>query len=434
MKMFQLFKNKNIRDLSITVLSQLLIMIVAFVTNKFVSIKLGTTGYSIYSLVKKSAGIISGIMAFSLGIALPRYCSLSKNNNNRIMKFTIATIYLFFTIVLVSSLVLIIGQGSFSKLIFDDVSYAYLIAPMVCYSFSIAVTTLLFSYYRGTNRFYWYNISQMVYNIIMLILVFFSKGNLRLLLFLWGGSCSIFGVGFFLYEIIKLFKTTSENVFKPFSELKELLFYSAPRLIGEFALFGFTTIPLIQIAHKFGVENVYMISTPLNICGMIFPIFSFTGIILLPMVSEEVAQGNISNSSSFISKMALAYIALSVLGSFLVLLIAKYIIIIFFSSSYVDTTECLKIMVFSVIPGSIYYLYRNPLDAISKIPLNSINLVISLIVLCGMISFAKSYEFVCLAFDIAYLLLGILSFTMWIIFKNRFNKKYSNIDVLVGGV
>ena len=142
-------------------------------------------------------------------------------------------------------------------------------------------------------------------------------------------------------------------------------------------------------------------------------LFSILGYILLPYVSGALARHEIRQVGRSINRLLLIYIAATVLLTLLFLLLTPSMICLFFASNYLVVTDLTRIMLFAILPQSIYLLYRNPIDAISKTPYNTmilglclITLVISFYLLDSLTQFAYAFLGICL-------LKGLLSIITW---------------------
>lgn len=416
-----LLKSRFSKDLIITVVGQGLLMILALVINKINSINLGATDYSIFNVAKKSVGIISGIMAVSLGIALPRYIAMKQNYDKK-ARYLIGSLMIMIIASLVVCLVMFILRNWFGVVIFGDAGFENLIMPMVLYSFSVAFSTIIYSYYRGCNAYYKYNISQMIVNIAMLIIAIFVRKSIKWILLLWGISIIVISI-IFLLLILKSLREELGNLRMPTKELRELSLFGLPRIIGEIALFSFTTVPLIIIAHREGIDNNYLISTAINISGMIFPVFSFAGVILLPYVSNAVSDNDIKRIDKPIFVMGLLYIVFSLFVIAFIDLFPKFVISLLFSEEFLPSVRTTTILIWSILPASLYYLLRNPIDGLSRIPFNTINLAISFGILCGLVVYFNDYDGYALAFIIGYSILCLLSIISFLYCRRRIMRK-----------
>lgn len=403
------------KDVIITIIGQLIVLLVTFIVNKIVSVQLGTEGYTEFSIAKRSAGVISYVMLMGLGIAVPRFIPQAKAEKNEILKrkYILSSIIILLTMSLIIILLGFFGKKILSTIIFGSQDYSYTVLSMLIFAFSTSITTLAISFYRALDQFYMYSISQIIIQFIMLLCTFFLNKEFNNLILFWGILTGIYGL-LICIRIIKREKCLKKEVFLFLDNpIRKLLKYCLPRIPGEFILFAYTTVPIILINHKLGINATTPFATGITITTMISPLFSFVGIVLLPLVSKSVVEGNIKSSQNKVRKLGIVYLGLSILAILCVEIVPEVIVKVVFSDSFLGGIPIIRIMVLAVLPNAIYLLLRNPIDAVSEKAYNTFNLMISFFVLNLIIILSNNVLVYALSFFIAYSILGILSFLTW---------------------
>lgn len=417
------------KDILITLVAQLTIMILALVVNKLLSVKLGVDGYGQYSIIKKSTQVISFVMLGGMGIAIPRYLStyLAQNNLVRVKSTMIASLLVILmvgTIVLTVCLLLI---NTLSPVVVGENNYKLFITGLL-FAVSITTSSWLFAYYRGTNSFLNFGISQIVVQVLITIGALFYGGNLILVLNIWSVST-------ILYVIVSMIWDYSRNKwwkdhhvtwhFDVAGQLKTLFSYGMPRMVGDFFLFSFAAFPLVYINETIGLTSSSFYATGLTLTSMVTPLFGFLGMVLLPYISTAVVQNNFKHTDKLIKQLTIIYVVLSVLAIFVLWLGMDIFIRLFFSEEFIPSAYVARILTASILFESIYLLLRNPIDAVSMFPYNTVNLLICLVVLVVLFSFSRTLE----AFAFSYLLVTILksclSFLTWQFCKKKYRPKES---------
>lgn len=171
------------------------------------------------------------------------------------------------------------------------------------------------------------------------------------------------------------------NVNLLFKRFKELFIYSFPRLFGDFFLFAYSAFPAIYIGMTLGLEQTSYYSVGISLVTMVTPIYSFLGVVLLPTVSKMMANNQIREANRLVSKLALVYIVLALLFTGIVYFGIDLFIHFFFADKYLVANDISKVLVLSILPQSIYLLYRNPNDAVSVFPFNTVMLAASFVIL-----------------------------------------------------
>ena len=202
-------------------------------------------------------------------------------------------------------------------------------------------------------------------------------------------------------------------------ELKIIIRYSSGRLLADFFLFSLSAFPLIYISHQQGFQATAHFSIGMTFVTMVTTLFSFMGIILLPFVSECIAKKDMKKACNFINKLLLLYISTSILISIPFFLFTDFMTSFFFSEEYLVTKDLSQILLLSILPQALYLLYRNPIDAISVIPYNTIILCICLTVMVFTFSYSQSITHLAWAYFIVSLLQGGLSWFTWTIIKHK---------------
>lgn len=423
--MKKIFENKFKKDVVYTMLGQFIILITAFLLNKILSIKLSSAEFGVYNLSRRACSLMGYCMLAGLGIAIPKYISEYRAQKDK--KRESALILTSLTIMLTISIViflLVFGLKNFAAIIiFDNKTYSDFILPMIIYSFSLSITTFSFSYYRGIDDFKKYNILQIVIQLITLLIGLTFNKNVKMLIYAWGIVLTIYGV-VFIIKLIKYYKINFKIMFRAnyfINELKEISTYCFPRIPGEFVLFGYTLVPLIIINYKAGMEMTAFFSAAISINTIISPVFEFVGVILLPLVSKSVVNKEFKSVDGKINLLMKLYIVIAILAIICVEIFTPFFIRIMFSNDYMVIEPIVRILIIAVLPNAIYLLLRNPLDAISKKPFNTINLFVSFIVMIIALTISDGIIGYSFSFVLGYSTLAILTFSTWKMCKNKIN-------------
>lgn len=402
------------KDLFITFSGQIIVMILAFVLNKIMSNMFSVSEFGVYNLIRRFISVVSFVMLMSLGIAIPKFIAEAnaKNNKDLIEKYTISAVILFLIMSILVSIPLIFFRDFFSKIIFNDVNYSKYMFPVVLFSFGSCISSFAFSFYRGINNFFRYSLINISVQLILIFCLIFKIKSLYYLYIIWGFLLFLYG----FVENIRIFKRF-DFTFKKMNEysntLLELFKYSFPRIPGEFILFAYNLVPLSIIGYKFGHNHVGYFSAALSINSLITPLFSLVGAILLPFVSASNISQDTKEVNSKIKTLGIIYIFVSIVAISSIYLFGKYLIIIFLSSKYLPSIKILELTTLSILPNSIYLLLRNPIDAKSHFPYNTICLFISFLFYVSMLWVSNGIIQCAYSMIFSYTILGILSLIIW---------------------
>lgn len=413
------------KDVIWTFIIQITVMICAFVVTKILSNRLSIEDFGQYNLIKRSVQVLSFVMLAGVGIALPRYIPIYKKGEQK--KSIIPLLAAAFIYILFVSLIVCIICGLFSEkmqvIILGDNGNKSLLVITLAYAFALAMAQFSFAYYRGTGDFKWYNGAQLAIQLAIITPLVFLPFLTTTNVFLSWLFITATIVLFYLIRELFIHKIPPLTLYSIKTELNTIIKYSSGRLVADFFLFSLAAYPLIYISNTLDLQQTAYYSVGITFVTMVTPLYSFMGIILLPYVSESIAKNNLQEADRFVNKLALFYFT-----SAIVIIAFFYVFIglltsIFFSNSYLITTDLSRIMILSVLPQTIYLLYRNPIDAISVIPYNTIILGVCLIVMVLSFCISSTLTQLAWAYVAVSVLQGILSWITWHMIKKNYIHK-----------
>ena len=412
------------KDVVWTFSLQIAIMLCSFCINKILASRLSIDDFGQYNVIKRSVQVLSLVMLAGVGIAIPRYIPRYRNSNppQRIAPLlSAALIY----IICVSTLVLLFCI-SFSSLIqniiIGEANNLGLMLVALTYAFILALAQYAFAYYRGTSKFKWYNGSQLAMQLLitlpLLLLPCLTVNNVFISWLLMTAILVVYLLGRETRHYVR------QNGSFPFSthvksHLITITKYSSGRLVADFFQFSLSAFPLIYISNVLGLQPTAYFSVGITLVTMVTPLYSFIGIILLPYVSEAMAQHKLASANRYISRLTMLYIGSSLLLTVFMYLLIRFLILIFFAEEYVVTSDISRIIVFSIMPQALFLLYRNTIDAVSSIPYNAITLSICFAAIALCFHFCTSLTQFAYAYLAVSCLQGLLSFITWQIVKKK---------------
>ncbi|MDR3047376.1 MAG: lipopolysaccharide biosynthesis protein [Bacteroidales bacterium] len=415
----KLFSTTLRKDVFLTFSVQVILMVALFIVNKILSVKLGVDGYGEFSIIKRSASVFAYAMVGGMSIALPRYLSIYRAKQERQTEnsFFVASLLLVFSFSLIVLLLAIFFKEKLLVFLFGLMPQTHYLPVLLCYAFSLCMSSYLFSFFRGKGSYLMFSISQIVVQVINLVGCFFTFVSLSFVFYFW--SIAVLGYTFFhiVREIYK-FQIEIKEIFQHIlPSFKQLAKYGTPRMSGDFLLFSFAAYPLIVINQKFGMTNTGLFSAAVTLNTMITPLFAFLGTILLQRTSEGVATHQLAPIYKIINKMIPCYAVLAGLAALAITFFAKWLLPLFYESSYIEATSFCAIVSWSLIPNALYLLLRNPLDALSVFPHNTINLFVSFLVLVIGLYLANTILQFCYVYLLSYCVMALLSICSWFYVK-----------------
>ncbi|MCQ2975760.1 MAG: oligosaccharide flippase family protein [Bacteroidales bacterium] len=419
----QKLSSKMASDVIWTFVVQMIIMLCSFAVNKILSIKLDIDTFGEYNVIKRSISVISFVLLAGTGIAIPRFLAiyLAKKDYKQAKTFIISSICFVATITILVLLIAFIFKTFLADLIIgEDDNLLYILT----WGYSIILTSasFLYAFFRGKNDFKKFNISQAIVQLSLPISILIIPKLTLINIFSWWTFLTFITI--FIFIIIEKKSgglNYNDNISKQDIkyQYKQVAKYSLPRLLGDFFLFSFSAFPVIYISKYINNEAVSYYSVGITIVSIATALYSFLGMILLPYVSECLAKNKISEAISKINKLTIIYIltALIIISAFYFL--TEFMILLFFTEEYLPARDITIILVLSLLPQSLYLLYRNPIDAVSVFPFNTIILLISFLALVISFFNFNTLEELSWVYVFVSVLQGLLSFIVWSVLKNK---------------
>lgn len=422
-KLLQRFKDLLTKDFIITVSGQIIIMVISFLVNKILSNYVSTDEFGIYNIAKRFTDVLTYIILLAMGIAIPKYLAERKSVNDEagVHLYWVASLILVFGATLIVGIVVAFARVPVMKWMFGVGGYEKYALVSLLYALGSALATLISSYCRGVGYYYRYNIIQIAVQILFFVVVLIFSSQAFYILLFSGLAYLLFDIVVLIYYFIKNRKLTikyksPKNYLKP---MKELSIYGLPRVPGEFVLFAYNLVPLVIISNKFNLTQSAYFSASLSVNSTITSAFGFIGIILLPAVSSAIATRQFDKVDKNITFLAILYVIVSVLGILFIYFCGEWIIKLLYSEEYIPAVSLLAITSIAVLPRSIFLLLRNPIDAVAKLPFNTINLGISFAITCLGMALTNSIQLCAWVYVIGYGVLALLSFVTWMFCRRR---------------
>lgn len=415
------------KDVIWTFVGQVAIMLSHLLITKVLSNDLSVDGFGRYNIIRRSASVLTFVLLGGMGIAIPRYLSICVSKKQfRGVKITIIASLSYLLLVCLATLFLyILFKDYLCILVINNDSWtSYL--QIFFYSFVCCLVSYLYAYYRGIGKFKEFNIVQIYFQFAIMFPLLFHYSDV-ILIYRWWALLE-FGL-LIIFTLKEIYQYRSlNNVKVTYLEIKtrskELTVYSLPRLVGDFFLFAYSAFPLIYIGKVMTLQDVSFFSVGITLFTLATPIFSFLGVILLPLVSQLVANNNYKEADRLTFKLLKVYLTMAVTITMGMIVLMNLLVPIFFSNAYINAVGISRILSFSIIPSSLYYLYRNPIDAVSVKPYNTYILAICFGLLILFFELSSSLEHFAYSYFTVTCVQGLLSWIVWkYLLKNKVYNK-----------
>ena len=411
------------RDIIWTFIVQIIVMLCGFIITKILSNRLSIDDFGLYNVIKRSASVLSFVMLAGTGIALPRYMAIYKSLHSPFssISFNQAALLIVITIAVTLSITIICLPQGIGSLLTGSYQWSLLIIALL-YATSMALASFLYAYFRGTDQFSQFNLSQALIQcgcvVVLLLIPTLTVFHVYLswisILLLGVFAFSLFEANKHCFIILRRYNKVSI-----LQKLKETISYASPRMVGDFFLFSINAFPLIFLSKYHSLQDVSYFSVGLTFVTLGASLFMIIGYILLPYVSAALARHEIKQASHTINRLLQIYIVSAIIVTAIFFIFTPFMIRLFFSSTYLVAIDITRVLLLAILPQSVYLLYRNPIDAISKTPYNTINLGICLAIMIVAFYQLDSLEGLAYAFLGVSILKGIFSIITWEVLKKK---------------
>jgi peptidoglycan biosynthesis protein MviN/MurJ (putative lipid II flippase) len=261
-----------------------------------------------------------------------------------IQLYLILTIIIFFVISTVCFLfiddILRIFQNSFyNEYKTAGVLELYLnSAKVLCFGVGIfAVNTILQIYLNLKNSFIWNNLSGIVTNFVLIVVLLFNPGN-----FVFQLSVAIivsFGINTLLHLIgsykvgLRLTINSFAKLKSAFVEFKQILIDDLINLIPRMAIVPLAIVASVLISYVGGDLRPTFYETSTIIQGIFLTLVGAVGMVILPKLSQFNTTDSKSLFIERINSYALKFIPIALIGSLLTFVGARFLLLIILSAN-----------------------------------------------------------------------------------------------------
>ena len=427
------------KDISLTFIAEAIVLIAFFFIYRLIAKNFGPEGVGEYSLVKRVLGFLQPLLLLGLWVGLPRYIAMAEDKEQRSSYIkagglTVATATFVFLIFVN------LFKDYFAKIFFGTTNYSNLVLPFSLFLAGLTLHTLIYSYFRGQLLTKAFNILQVI-NLALVpigILIFFKDISIEKLISLIGISTFVIAFVFALYFIKEFFVPIKKWQFT--NSLKELLHYSFPRFIAGFVYAAFLSLGPIFATHFASIQEVGYLSVSQSLLGVTGVAVAPLGLILLPKVSNMIAQKRTEEIKESLNYLIGATVQLSIFIFFQLIIFTDVIIKYWLGPEFINAIPIMRIIFGSII----FYLFCGAVGSIleaSKVkPINLINSFISLgvfLITSGILLFLVKLFPPIISLSITFtsgmICLGILSYvSIRKIYFEKLNKDLNYLWVAVG--
>jgi O-antigen/teichoic acid export membrane protein len=368
----------------------------------FIFIIVATRLYSAESVGLSSAaisaiGLIALISEFGLGISLIHFLPNAGQNGNKLLNFCLT---INFSISIIVAIVYISGLTIWSPDLVTIRQSLPLISVFLLFAISSALYPTLSNVFLATRNSKYIVITSIIlglFKIGTIIAISFIFNNIFGILFGTGIATIVIVVIILTYYIPKVQKGFTIKPTLKYYDTKELFKYSIGNFIGRFLLQMTPLILPLIVLNVLGAESnaSFYVAWSIYAVLLIIPSSTFNSLFAESSNEKCVSYKNVISSIKFMLGLAIPAIII-------VVIFAKYFLLLFGKSYSTEATSILRILVISIIPWGINYLYvsiaRSSGQVRGLLIISGLSAVLSLI-----LSYAFILKFDLLGIGIGYL-------------------------------
>ena len=406
------FSNLKIsKNYLITFFTEFIILILSLLIYKIAALNLGTTGFSEYSLSRRSFSFLQPIFSLGIGVGISRYIAF---NNEKINNYTdtyfVSGVIILFTVNIIFSILINIFNTTFSYLLFGDIKYYIFIFPISIMLIGSICHFVCYSYFRGKLMLVKANILQLInIGIAPFLIILFYKSIATIILItgiLWILISLIF-FGIIVFNKLNIKKNCI------YSCGKELFYYGFQRIPGDILLTGFLSLPAFFVSHTNGIIMAGYVAFGMSVLNMIGALFAPLGQVLLPEASKLIATNNLKSLKIKSMKILKWTFFITLFGLVISEILMKQIIMIYLGEKFSDSILIVRIIILGSLGYTIYISLRSLLDAFYVKAMNTLNIFYSfalwIVLSLSIYYFYNNYIIILATFVVSILFLGLLT-------------------------
>ena len=359
------------QDLLITVLNGMGILVGVFLLNGYVARVHGLETLGEFLFIRRTSYALVGVLLLGMNVGLPNFIAREHDDNfgdNALLTFIVFTIPFIAVFAMLVSWDLIPGFNP---------AYAEIYS---LFALGISSQYLVYGLFRGHMNMIAANLIQLIATAFIPFCVFFFMTGIETILNVMATGILTISIGSFLLrnhgwsfgrisgqKLKKLWKYGLERI---------------PSFLAEFFLLA--GVPLLVVSDISFSDISYLNST-ISLVRLFLVFVGPLGIILLPRISQALAQGKVAKVKRGI-EMALLWIFFGgTLVAFSLSMFGPEILVLWLGKVSANGTWTVRVMLFALPFYAVVGILRSPIDAVSKRGYNSIIYSVAAVLL--MISF-----------------------------------------------
>lgn len=409
--------SKFLKDLIITGLSQVVVLLFGFLLIKIMTASLDSDYFGLFTLMRKWISILLPVMTLNLTLGLTRYISFEEENARFYLNIALLVFGFLSTLML---MVFLLFPGAFAELLFNDPGTRALVYILVFFLAANFMELITYSYFRGKLNMSTANGMRTLFYGVPLLLglgMLVKKSALQAaalnLFFLLYSAAGVF-IG--IYYLRKEFSFTAfRELFKihwrtTFDKSRNFFFFGLNRIPAVVFNALVLSLPAVIAAHRISLTAAGYMGLVLMVLRLL-EVFSMPfNMIFLPKFSAMIKDNQMDNIKNY-SLVVLDFI-FTFLPVVAVMLfgLTHYIVVAWVGPTYIPVVKSIAVTILFSMFYLAYALIRGILDGLFTFPYcNFINFAGFFVM--AVLSLLMGYDVfrLTLAFGCGLLALGLFS-------------------------
>jgi O-antigen/teichoic acid export membrane protein len=378
----RLFSTSFWRDFLLTSATETLVLGCAILTPALVA-RLGSMEeLGAYLLVRRLASAFLAPLTLGMAVALPRFLPRQKSNPETQVRWSLLALTVAGAFALLSAGFMSISSKLISRLLLGSPKMAVLVCPLAILVFANTVHAVLYGHYRGMLQMKSANALQALnYGILpVLALLGLRAAGLAKTIELTGFLMLLASSAFFL-PILWTFLSVQCQTAWVREAGRNLLAYGLARVPG-FVLSGLLlSLGPIWLAHKATMTDVGLFSLAISFMRMAAAFFAPVGLLALPRLAEALEHGPHPGVQRDLQSL-LRTGMLFALFACLQVTVLNHVLLRLWLGSVPPSSRLYFVPLAMTLPFYLAFeVLRNPIDAASTFPYNTVAIAVSLLAL-----------------------------------------------------
>jgi O-antigen/teichoic acid export membrane protein len=395
-----------------TIVTEITVTLAGILLLKLAASLLGPVGFGEYTLTRRAIGLMYLPLVLGLGIAAPRYIAIARTGTMpgfTESAFAIATLTAGLIPAFLVALLLNLIPGTAATILFGTATLTKLVFPAALALSGMALHAMVYAVYRGRSEMGFANAMQLTNLGVVPVLSFLVASHTSTSVLTLTATLWLIVSAIALAHVLIRERSGWQGADHMRDHLRTLLKFGLPRVPGEFAMVGLFAIPSLIAVREHGVVLAGQFSAALSVLTMASGAFAPVGLVILPRVSAQAAEGDIPGVRHLVLRILGGGILLAGLGVAIGELLIPPFIRWYFGAAFIPAIPVFRACLLGAIPYAVYVLMRSILDALEVKALNTKNLVISLIVVVGLCLANSSIMWMSFSLVGSLVLLGVLT-------------------------